>query len=178
MAGYCYQILTNQCVPPGMQRAVGYKMHCSFVSPIPFSYAVQKGRRLVRERSEELSKNTSASARCLESSAISQRCNPGALYGGATYHRASRPIGAVLPTRQRSRCINVRHAAGHSPDAITCSDTRAGADQNRSPAMFAIAGLRGRTTSTTTKELCSVVPHHNRGQRRNDAGSLVLTKTP
>ena len=30
----------------------------------------------------------------------------------------------------RSRCINVRHAAGHSPDAITCSDTRAGADQN------------------------------------------------
>ena len=24
---------TNQSSPPGMQRAVGYKMHCSFVSP-------------------------------------------------------------------------------------------------------------------------------------------------
>ena len=43
-------MLTNQCVPPGMQRAVGYKMHCSFVSPIPFSYAVQKRRRIVSER--------------------------------------------------------------------------------------------------------------------------------
>ena len=40
---------TNQSSPPGMQRAVGYKMHCSFVSPIPFNYAVQKRRRLVRE---------------------------------------------------------------------------------------------------------------------------------
>ena len=47
---------TNQSSPPGMQRAVGYKMHCSFVSPIPFNYAVQKRRRLVREHSEELSK--------------------------------------------------------------------------------------------------------------------------
>ena len=33
----------------------------------------------------------------------------------------------------------MRHAAGNSPDAITCGDTRAGADQNRWPAMFAIA---------------------------------------
>ena len=41
---------TNQSSPPGMQRAVGYKMHCSFVSPIPFNYAVQKRRRLVSER--------------------------------------------------------------------------------------------------------------------------------
>ena len=41
---------TNQSSPPGMQRAVGYKMHCSFVSPIPFNYAVQKGRRIVSER--------------------------------------------------------------------------------------------------------------------------------
>ena len=40
---------TNQSSPPGMQRAVGYKMHCSFVSPIPFNYAVQKRRRLVWE---------------------------------------------------------------------------------------------------------------------------------
>ena len=54
---------TNQSSPPGMQRAVGYKMHCSFVSPIPFNYAVQKRRRLVRERSEELSKNASIASR-------------------------------------------------------------------------------------------------------------------
>ena len=40
---------SNQSSPPGMQRAVGYKMHCSFVSPIPFNYAVQKGRRIVSE---------------------------------------------------------------------------------------------------------------------------------
>ena len=78
----------------------------------------------------------------------------------------------------RSRCINVRHAAGHSPDAITCSDTRAGADQNRSPAMFAVARSGGRTTSIGTKEPCSAEDHRNRDQHRNDAGSLVLTKTP
>ena len=72
---------TNQSSPPGMQRAVGYKMHCSFV---PFNYAVQKRRRLVRERGEELSKNTSASSGVTESSAISSSCNPGVLYGGAT----------------------------------------------------------------------------------------------
>ena len=54
---------SNQSSPPGMQRAVGYKMHCSFVSPIPFTYAVQKRRRLVRERSEELSKNASIASR-------------------------------------------------------------------------------------------------------------------
>ena len=51
---------TNQSSPPGMQRAVGYKMHCS---SIPFNYAVQKGRRIVRERSEELSKNASIASR-------------------------------------------------------------------------------------------------------------------
>ena len=76
----------------------------------------------------ERNENTSISSGVTDTSAISQRCNPGALYGGATYHRASRPIGAVLPTRNarlldhgeyRPRCINVRHAAGHSPDAIT-----------------------------------------------------------
>ena len=44
---------------------------------------------------EELSKNTSASARCPESSAISSSCNPGVLYGGATYR--IRPITAELP---------------------------------------------------------------------------------
>ena len=53
-------VASNQSSPPGMQRAVGYKMHCSFV---PFNYAVQKRRRLVRERSEELSKNASIASR-------------------------------------------------------------------------------------------------------------------
>ena len=38
--------------------------------------------------------------------------------------------------------INVRHAAALSRAASPCSDTRVAADQNRSPAMFAIAGLR------------------------------------
>ena len=56
-------VASNQSSPPGMQRAVGYKMHCSFVSPIPFNYAVQKRRRLVREHSEELSKNASIASR-------------------------------------------------------------------------------------------------------------------
>ena len=56
-------MLTNQSSPLDMQRAVGYKMHCSFVSPIPFNYAVQKRRRLVRERGEELSKNASIASR-------------------------------------------------------------------------------------------------------------------
>ena len=42
-------VASNQSSPPGMQRAVGYKRHCSFISPIPFNYAVQKRRRLVRE---------------------------------------------------------------------------------------------------------------------------------
>ena len=56
-------VASNQSSPPGMQRAVGYKMHCSFVSPIPFNYAVQKGRRIVSERGEELSKNASIASR-------------------------------------------------------------------------------------------------------------------
>ena len=42
-------VASNQSSPPGMQRAVGYKMHCSFVSPIPFNYAVQKRRLFVHE---------------------------------------------------------------------------------------------------------------------------------
>ena len=54
---------TNQSRPPGMQCAVGYKRHCSFISPIPFNYAVQKRRRFVSERSEELSKNASVTCR-------------------------------------------------------------------------------------------------------------------
>ena len=53
-------MLTNQSSPLDMQRAVGYKMHCSFV---PFNYAVQKRRRIVSERGEELSKNASIASR-------------------------------------------------------------------------------------------------------------------
>ena len=59
--------------------------------------------------------------------------------------------------------INVRHAAALSRGASPCSDTRVAADQNRSPAMFAIAGLRGNGVWISTKEPCSVVPHLNRG---------------
>ena len=77
--------------------------------------------------------------------------------------------------------INVRHAAGHSPDGQTWSDTHGHAvDQNRSPAMFVIAGLRGNGIWIRTKEPCSAEDHRNPSVRhRNDAGSsLVLTKTP
>ena len=88
-------VASNQSSPPGMQRAVGYKMHCSFVSPIPFNYAVQKGRRIVSERSGERNENTSVSSGVTDTSAISQRCNPGALYGGATYR-------SRLPGMQRA----------------------------------------------------------------------------
>ena len=67
---------------------------------------------------------------------------------GATYHSTNQNrlpgiqravVGSTDHGEYRPRCINLRHAAGHSPDAITCGDTRAGAYQNRSPAMFAIA---------------------------------------
>ena len=83
------------------------------------------------------------------------------------------------PQQQRSRCINVRHADALSRAASPCSDTRVAADQNRSPAMFAIAGLRGNGIWISTKEPCSAEDHRNRDRHRNDAGSsLVLTKTP
>ena len=82
-------VASNQSSPPGMQRAVGYKRHCSFISPIPFNYAVQKRRRLVRERSEELSKNASVTCRGNTSSAISPRCNQGTFDSGATYRQYS-----------------------------------------------------------------------------------------
>ena len=90
-------MLSNQCVPPGMQRAVGYKMHCSFVSPIPFSYAVQKRRRLVREHSEELSKKTRPSPLVVETEVtISEAATQG--YSTAVPPSGKiQPIGAVLP---------------------------------------------------------------------------------
>ena len=146
-------------------------------------------RRFVREIVER-SKNTSVSSRGLRSSAISPRCNPGTFDSGATYRRASRPIGAVLPAcnarryykQQHSLCyhlsvINVQHAAGRLPDAITWSDIRAAAGLNRSPAMFVIARSGGSRISTTTNERCGVGDHRNQDHRnRNVVGSL-LTKT-
>ena len=81
----------------------------------------------------ERNENTSISSGVTDTSAISQRCNPGALYGGATYHRASRPIGAVLPTRNATmhKCATCgraftrrdhlrRHASGCRPKPFTC----------------------------------------------------------
>ena len=55
--------------------------HCSF---IPFNYAVQKLRRLVRERSEELSKNASIASRGRDWSANFSRCIRGTFDCGAT----------------------------------------------------------------------------------------------
>ena len=88
------------------------------------------------------------------------------------------PVDQSEPSSRHAtqRCINVRHAAGHSPDAITCGDTRVAADQNRSPAMFAIAGLRGNGIWISTKEPCSAEDHLNPSRHRNGAG-LLLMKT-
>ena len=73
--------------------------------------------------------------------------------------------------------INVRHAAALSRAASPCSDTRVAADQNRSPAMFAIARSDGNGIWISTKEPCSAEDHRNPSVRhRNDAG-LLLTKT-
>ena len=88
-------------------------------------------------------------------------------------------VGSTDHGEYRPRCINVRHADGHSRVASPCSDTRAGAGQNRSFAMIVTVRSGGRTTSIGTKEPCSAEDHRNRDQHRNDAGSsLVLTKTP
>ena len=83
------------------------------------------------------------------------------------------------PQQQRSRCINVRHADGHSRAAPTCSDTRVAAGLHPSFVMCVEDRLPGSGIWIGTKEPCSAVPHRNRDQHRNDAGSsLVLTKTP
>ena len=91
------------------------------------------------ERSVERNENTSISSGVTDTSAISQRCNPGALYGGATYHRASRPIGAVLPTRNATmhKCATCgraftrrdhlrRPASGCRPKPFTCDVCHSG----------------------------------------------------
>ena len=186
-------VASNQSSPPGMQRAVGYKMHCSFVSPIPFNYAVQKGRRIVSERGVSATKtrqyHPESRTRVTISEAATQGYSTVAPPIARDSSNQSSPPGMQRrrplllqrppPQQQRSRCINVRHADALSRAASPCSDTRVAADQNRSPAMFAIAGLRGNGIWISTKEPCSAEDHRNRDRHRNDAGSsLVLTKTP
>ena len=200
MARCCYQIVTNhnegardstnQSLPACTSRTSdGIKGRVPSFLSISFNDAVPTARRFVREIVER-SKNTSVSSRGLRSSAISPSCDPGTFDGGASYRLKYRPIRAVLPAcnaqwyckQQHSLCyhlsvINVQHAAGRLPDAITWSDTRAAAGLNRSPAMFVIAGSGGSEISTTTNERCGVGDHRNQDHRhRNVVGSL-LTKT-
>ena len=96
------------------------------------------------------------------------------------HYTVAPPIGAVLPTRQRSRCINVRHADAFSRADSPCSDTRVAAGLNPSFAMCVEDRLPGSGIWIGTKEPCSAEDHRNPSVRhRNDAGSsLVLTKTP
>ena len=129
----------------------------------------------------ERNENTSVTCRGNTSSAISLRCNQGTFDGGATYRQY--PTNQSLPPSiQRavvgSRCINVRHADGHSRAAPTCSDTRVAAGLNPSFAMCVEDRLPGSGIWIGTKEPCSAEDHHNRDQHRNDVGSsLGLTKT-
>ena len=94
-----------------------------------------------------------------------------------TFDGASRPIGAVLPTRNarlldhgeyRPRCINVRHADGHSRAAPTCSDTRVAAGLHPSFVMCVEDRLPGSGIWIGTKEPCSAEDHRNRDQHRNE----------
>ena len=97
------------------------------------------------------------------------------------------PIRAFLPAfnarlldhgEYRPRCINVRHADGHSRAAPTCSDTRVAAGLHPSSRMCVEDRLPGSGIWIGTKEPCSAEDHRNRDQHRNDAGSsLGLTKT-
>ena len=109
---------TNQSRPPGMQRAV------------------QKGRRIVENAVWSATKTRPYH---LESRPR-MPFRRGAIRGHSTVAppiTRTRPIRADLPAckepaiggstdhgEYRPRCINVRHAAGHSPDAITCGATR------------------------------------------------------
>ena len=104
-------VASNQSSPPGMQRAVGYKMHCSFVSPIPFNYAVQKRRRLVREHSEELSK-TRPSPLVVETEVTISRGAFGVLSTVVPPSGKIQPIRAFLPAcRRRSPSRSYKRAA-------------------------------------------------------------------
>ena len=81
----------------------------------------------------ERNDNTSISSGVTDTNALSQRCNQVAFDSGATYHSTNQNrhpgiqragVGSTDHGEYRPRCINVRHAAGHSPDAITCGATR------------------------------------------------------
>ena len=92
---------TNQSSPPRLQCAVGYKRHCYFISPIPFNYAVQKRRRLVRESYyavRSLAKTRPLPVVVETEVTISR----GAIRGHSTVAPPSgkiQPIRAFLPTR-------------------------------------------------------------------------------
>ena len=62
MAGYCYQILTNQSFPP-MRGTDCIKGTAPSFLLISFCDTYPTPRRLVREHSEELSKNASIASR-------------------------------------------------------------------------------------------------------------------
>ena len=104
-------VASNQSSPPGMQRAVGYKMHCSFVSPIPFNYAVQKGRRIVSERGVSATKTRQYHPESRTRVTISEA----ATQGYSTVAPPSgkiQPIRAVLPAcRRRSPSRSYKRAA-------------------------------------------------------------------
>ena len=75
----------------------------------------------------ERNENTSISSGVTDSSAISQRCNPGALYGGATY-RSRPPDTTTITMHKCATCGRVftrrftlqRHASGCRPKPFTC----------------------------------------------------------
>ena len=83
-----------------MQRAVGYKMHCSFVSPIPFNYAVQKGRRIVSERGVSATK-TRPSPLVVETEVTISRGAFGVLSTVVPPSGKIQPIRAFLPACRR-----------------------------------------------------------------------------
>ena len=89
----------------------------------------------------ERSKNTSVSSRGLYSNAISLRSNPGTFDGGATYRRASLPIGAEDPACNARRYYNNNnnnnmrvHACRHCGDVFqSYPDLRQHLDRHLQP---------------------------------------------
>ena len=83
------------------------------------------------ERSGERNENTSISSGVTDTSAISQRCNPGALYGGATY-RSRPPDTTTITMHKCATCGRVftrrftlqRHASGCRPKPFVCDVCR------------------------------------------------------
>ena len=80
------------------------------------------------ERSGERNENTSISSGVTDTSAISQRCNPGALDGGATY-RSRPPDTTTITMHKCATCGRVftrrftlqRHASGCRPKPFVCT---------------------------------------------------------